>query len=209
MVGARIDAEHIKIIAQAEQARLRGDHREAVKLVKKVIAMDPDYPTSYMSLGMTYATSGDLNNAVPPYLKAMELSDTGTEFNREKGDHVWASSVSGVYACLVQPLCTAPKPAWFTDVEQLKRMADRAVAGSPGLMNPLQMRSAVYVMVHPSADDLRKALRDRRQMVDLLQQSSYLHAASMHALDANVKIVQHLEALLRARIADDLAALRP
>ena len=196
-----------KLLIQAEQARLRGDYREAVKLAKKAIAMDPDYPTSYMTLGVTYMTSGDFTNAVPPYLKAMELSDTGTEFNRKNGDHIWASCVSAVYLCLAQPLCTAPKPAWFTDgagdVEQLKRMADRAVAGSasPDDINPLQMRSAAYVMVHPSADDLRKALRDRRQMIGMIDGGTQQY-------EYNLRVVQQIEAMLRARIADDLAALK-
>ena len=80
-------------------------------------------------------------------------------------------------------------------------MADRAVAACPGKINPLQMRSCAYVKAHPSADDLRKALRDRRQLAEIVQEGTVFH-------EYCVQTVQQIEAMLRARIADDLAALK-
>ena len=83
-------------------------------------------------------------------------------------------------------------------------MADRAVAACPGDINALQMRSNAYA--HPgnptiSADDWRQALRERRQMIDMLPEGTPLH-------EETVRTAQLIEAQLRARITADLASLK-
>ena len=75
----------------------------------------------------------------------------------------------------------------------------------PDETNALQMRSVAYS--HPSdptlsADDLRKALRDQRRVVELVKEASPADAADFE------KPAQEIESLLRKRIAADLGALR-
>ena len=178
---------------------------QAVKLAKKCIAMNPGKPNGYDILGAVYTTSGDFTNAATHNLKAMELSDTGTDHNRLHGDEIWASAASNAFSCFSHPTCVAPKPAWFSDAQRLKRMADRAVAALPNDIESLQMRSVAYAEfgdgAYPSADDLRQALRDRRRIVEIFEEGSSVHLR-------HLRVAQEIEAQLRARIAADLAWMR-
>ena len=194
------------LVFRMSQAVHSGDHRRAVKLAKKLISMDrARKPKAYILLGHVYLNSGDFTNAASHFLKAMELSDTGTEYNRLQGDETWARAACHAYTCFFggdelaavdQTICVAPKPAWFSDARRLKRMADRAVAALPNDPGVLQMRIVAYADfgdgASPSADDLRQALRDQRRLVEIEGRPLHLERA------------QKIEADLRARIAADL-----
>ena len=134
--------QFLSLIKHADQARLRGEYREAVKWTKKAIALEPAETDGYLFLATIYSDSTDGTNALPQFLKVMDLTDTGTDFNLQFGDQRWAKAASSAVACLIQ--CDAPKPAWFTDTQQLKRMADRAVAALPDNYLTLQMRIEAY-----------------------------------------------------------------
>jgi hypothetical protein len=141
--------------------------------------------------------------AAPHMLKAMELSDMGTDHNRLHGDEIWANAASGAHACFSHPKCVAPKPAWFSDAQRLKRMADRAVAALPNEITPLQMRSTAYAgSASASADELRQALRDRRRLAEIFEEGN----SGVHVYHS--QMAQRIEAQLRARIAADLAAMK-
>ena len=185
------------LLEKCEQARFRGDYREAVKLANKVIAMHPAQPYGYLSLGFSYSDSGDITNAVPHYLKAIELSDAGTE--------VWAKATFSVYELISRKECVVPKPAWVSDPEQLKRVANLAVAALPNNAGALQMRSLAYAQNYASvsADDLRQALRDRRRIVDMMRDMFEEGSAPHRRESERARII---EARLRARIAADLAS---
>ena len=192
----------VSLLAHAEQARLRGEYREAVKWAKKAIAVQPTHPEGYFYLARAYADSGDYTNAVPQLLKTMDLMDTGTRWNRQFGDEKWARAASLAYSCLV--MCDAPKPAWFTDTQQLKRMADRAVAAVPDDFNTLQMRIKVYQRTPIeswSMDDLRQVLRDARGVLASLKED-------IPAYEQNSRVAAYVEVEIRMRIAADLAALK-
>lgn len=200
------------LLAKSDQAKRRGEYREAAKLASKAIAKNPSQPQGHMYLASAYGDSGDLTSCVPHLLKAMELSDTGTKYNRHCGDKTWAQAASNLYSCFTQPECVAPKPAWIRDFEQLKRMADRAVAvlpdEHPGSLVSLQMRSDAYFGdggASVSANDLRQALRDRRRLVEMFKES-VKDGSSQSAF--HERKMQRIEAALRARIAADLAAIK-
>ena len=74
-VSAASSDEFLSLVARADQARLRGQYREAVKRAKKAIALEPDNPEGYFLLGAAYADSADFTNAVPQFLKTMELAE--------------------------------------------------------------------------------------------------------------------------------------
>jgi|MDTA01.1.fsa_nt_gb tetratricopeptide (TPR) repeat protein len=191
--------QFVSLCGQANQARMRGDHREAVKRAKKAIALAPAEPDGYFLLALAYARSADFTNAAPNFLKAMDLYDTylqdgiGIEFK-------WANAASLAFSCFVQ--CDdAPKPAWFTDTQQLKRMADRAIAAMPDNHLALQMRIKACrrtPMNVSTMDDLRQALRDVRGCLASLEEGSEQYSRFAVALEAEI----------RKRIAEDLAALK-
>jgi len=193
----------ISLLGQAEQARHRGEFREAVKRAKKAIALEPALPGGYFYLAMAYAESGDFNNAVPQFLKTVECTDKGTEWNRQYGDENWAMAASSAFTCLGQ--CDdALKPAWYTDTQQLKRMAHRAVAALPEDFYALQMRILAYqrtpIEIAP-VDEIRQLLSDVRGLLASIKEGNAVH-------ESNLRFAAHVEAELRKRIAADLAALK-
>ena len=186
---------HLLLCAQADEARLRGDFKTAVKLAKKAIATGPPLSISYQKLALVYADSGDFTSAVPHCEKAMELAATGNEVS-------WAYAASILYMCSVQTSCVAPKPAWLTDPRQLKRATERAAAALPADPKVLQMRGSVYVNLPLSlvtADDLQQAMRDGRKFRETLKEGP----AREHA-----RLGQLLEAKLRDRITADVGAMK-
>ena len=194
--------EFTSLLGRADQARHRGEYREAVKRAKKAIALDPAEAEGYFYLANAYADSADFTNAVPQFLKAMELADTGTPYHRQFGDEKWAKAASSAYNCLWQ--CDAPKPAWYTDTQNVKRMADRAVAALPEDFGALQMRVNVCSRTPKDSiplDDQRQLLRDVRGLLAALKEGSPAH-------EHNLKLAAEIEAHIRKRIAADLAALK-
>ena len=143
----------------------------------KLIAMDPGKPDAYSILGAVYKNAGDFTN-MHHYLKAMELSDTGTDHNGFMATRPGLAR-QHAYSYFSQPTCVVPKPSWFTDALRLKRMADRAAAACPNDNEALRMRSLAYLGKHargdgasPSADDLRQALRDRRRIAEMYEEEA-------------------------------------
>ena len=200
----QMDDEYGQLVTRAQQANDRGDFRKSVKLARKAVSLDPacTCPIAHYTIGCAYADSGDWTNAAPFFLKAMEVSDTGTLWHSVDGDRSWATAVSAVFDCFNKRICTAVRPAWLDgDLQVLKRMANRAVAADPDYFASLSMRAAVYgIDPDASADDLRQALRDYRRLVEI------------DALPAHPEFYQQLvrqtEARLRKRIASDIAAER-
>ena len=91
-------------------------------------------------------------------------------------------------------------------VQQLKRMADRAVAASPDNdFSTLQMRIKAYLRTPTESspvDDLRQLLRDVRALL------ARLPTWGSSAREQNLRLAAHVEAELRKRIAANLAALK-
>jgi len=193
---------------EADQALLRGDFREARKLATKAIAILPEYAPAHSTLGTSYMESGDYAGSLPHFLKAMELSEVGTMGHRALGEKGWAIYTASAFISLMHPSSseTAAVPSWFSDAQEVRRIADRAVAAHSSRYT-LTMRACAYSFVPPlrllkyssSADDLRKALRDRRLLVELHEEGSDDRTEEMDR-------ARNLEAALRARIAADVAA---
>jgi len=195
---------------EADQALLRGDFREARKHAKKAIALFPEYAPAHSTLGNSYMQSGDYTSSVPHFLKAMEVSEVGTMGHRALGERGWAIYTASAFISLMHSSCseTTALPSWFSDAQEVRRIADRAVAAY-SCRNTLTMRAYAYSFVPPlhstprkystSADDLRKALRDRRLLVELHEEGSDGRTEEMEN-------ARKLEAVLRARIAADVAA---
>lgn len=189
------------LIGRADQAALRDNFRDAAKFLRKAILLDPSNPNAHKDLGYIFATVSNDTEAVQHLLKAMELSDAGTEWHAQMGDRVWAKATSGAFCCFYQPACTADTPAWFTDESQRRIFADRVAVVLPNDLNSLQMRATTYeLQPNPSADDLRQAVRDRQHILDRLLE---IHAeGSVHTDDA-LQRLKRTEEMLAGRIEFD------
>ena len=121
------------MLAQAWQARARGDFRTAAKLFTKVIKLNPA-PGAYNALATTFVAAGEPEKALAPFLKAMEVAaDKGTIAVSQgyDGANDWSQAVVGAYHCLEAgnfPRAAAPKPEWMSSPESVLRMATRLAA---------------------------------------------------------------------------------
>ena len=131
----------------------------------------------------------------------MELSDTDTGYGRRMGDGMYADAASRAFLCLclASNRADVEQPAWFTDQEQLKVVANRVVNKRPDSTEAMQMRAIVYSRRNDaSAEDLRQALRDWRRFFELDLPPPRLEEAEGR--------LEKLKGRLRARIAADVAA---
>ena len=210
------NAKYMSLCQQSEQARLSGNFRNAEKLAAKAIAIGKNsklypgvdfLPLAHYCMGMAFSRAGDDDNAAPHLQRAVELSDTGSlirkqfAFSTDAQEQVWAKAMTQLFGCFMSS-STVPRPAWFGDVEQGKRLANRAVAALPDSGPALQMRASVYEKWgEPSAADLRQALRDRQRVLEQCP-------AGGSGVTTQRRAVDRLDSKLRARIAADVAAAR-
>lgn len=189
--------------------------RDAVKLATKALKLDPMFPWTHLALGEAASQSSDRIEALPHFLKAMELSDKGSDFQRDYShrdpniDGMWAQCTAKAFMCIEnfsaeekERIDPALLPAWWNDYETLKKMSDRMMLTLPDEGNTLVMRAIVYeYQEDPSAADLRLAIHARRRSMEEFEPGS--GAARREAQRINAA-----EAKLRARITADVAAAR-
>jgi tetratricopeptide (TPR) repeat protein len=77
-LGKRKIAEHgeqnfMAFYELAIQGAALGKHEETLEYLKKVIALKPDFPKAYQSIGNTYYNLGKYGEALSAYRKAMEI----------------------------------------------------------------------------------------------------------------------------------------
>ena len=193
-------ADGYKLLTQrAELAMNRSQYRQAAKFAKKAIALDKGRCNAYLILGSTYCKSGEYTSAVPHLLKVMDLTDSGGTADRVS---MWSDAVSMAFMCLDHPAYVASVPAWFTDPERLKRMADRAVSAVPNGLGQLHMRAWAYAggtdCPHPqtvATEDLSQALRDLRRLVKMCKDTGF----DRQWIVGLQGVAQRIEAELRTR----------
>ena len=112
-----------------------GDSNAEAKAWRKIIKLWPDQPASYHNLAVLLNRLDRIEESVPMYLKAMELSPDDTMG--------WAESVADAFDLLKLPDCRdVPKPEWWND-EALKALSARVVALAPDLPPSCSMRAFV------------------------------------------------------------------
>tara|TARA_B110001452_G_scaffold26754_1_gene20994 strand:+ start:1558 stop:2379 length:822 start_codon:yes stop_codon:yes gene_type:complete len=131
----RTGDEYDKRVADGLALMAECDYHAAAKAWRKLIKEWPGEATPYHNLAVVLGNSSHFTEAAPMYLKAMELSEDGTD--------VWASAVSGAYETLQhQESDELPKPEWWND-EGLKALSARVVAIAPNDASAPKMRGCV------------------------------------------------------------------
>jgi len=115
--------ERYKRSADAMALVTEGDYHAAVKAFRKLIKESPDEPSLYGNLAVTLQYAGHYTEAVPMFLKAMELFEEDTER--------WAAVAAAAFDVLKSSGCSEmPKPEWWND-EGLRALSARVVAAAP------------------------------------------------------------------------------
>jgi len=128
-------SEYDKRFAAALALNAKVDHNAAAKAWRKIIKEWPDEPEAYHNLANVMSRSCRDMEAVPIYLKAMELHEDGTK--------LWANAAASAFDLLKTPACDeVPKPEWWND-EALKALSARLVAVAPEEPHPCTMRARV------------------------------------------------------------------
>ena len=124
-----------KRFAAAVALNAEGDYHAAAKAWRKMIKEQPTLPEPYFNLATVLDQSDRDVEAAPMYLKAMELSEEGTER--------WAQAAASAFDLLKTSECDeVPKPEWWND-EALKALSARVVALAPDESSACIMRADV------------------------------------------------------------------
>jgi len=128
-------SEFDKRTAAAMALSAEGDYHAAAKAWRRLIKEVPALPEPYFHLAAVLDQSDRDVEAAPMYLKAMELSEEGTER--------WAKAAATAFDLLKASECDeVPKPEWWND-EALKALSARVVALVPDRFSPCSMRAYV------------------------------------------------------------------
>ena len=130
-------SEYSKRFADALALMAEGDLHGAAKAWRKIIKEWPAKPTPHRNLGVVLKRSSRPVDAVPMFLKAMEL--------HEDGSKQWAAAAASAFDLLKIRECRdVPKPEWWND-EGLKALSARVVALAPDDPYACNMRAFALV----------------------------------------------------------------
>lgn len=212
---AESDEKYDRLVGRAIQAKIRGNHRDAVKLLTKAAGLLPASPFAHFELGTVHLEAGVLTEALPHFSRALDLSDRGTEFHNEK---FWAQCALGAFSCIFHPHGGAgtgienarlPMPAQMGDEGKLRLAAERVLAVRADTHIAYRMRAyayGLYDVVYGErqvlAHDLRQGLRDQRRIVQMHIEKG----DSPEITQGEEVILRVAEAKLRECVAADVAA---
>ena len=185
----RTGNEYDKRCASAMALHVAGDFHAEAKVWRKMIKEWPDHSEPCHNLAVLMHRSSRLVEAVPMFLKAMELSDLGTTN--------WAQGAAGAFEMLRNPDCDEmSKPEWWND-EGLKALSARVVAVAPDKLQPCAMRAFVLcggLGVAPWNVGPREAVEIKDAA------TWYRRAAMLSSVRVDKQLVERM-----ARLCDDLA----
>jgi len=121
-----------KRFASAMALHVAGDYHAEAKVWRKMIKEWPDHPEPCHNLAVLMHRSSLNVEAVPMFLKAMQLSNDGTE--------MWALAAASAFEVLRTDCAEVSKPEWWND-EGLKALSARVVAVAPDKLAPCGMRA--------------------------------------------------------------------
>ena len=114
---------------------LEDDNRRVVLHWLEAIALWPNRPQAYFTLGVALNNSARYVEAAQRYVEAMERFQVGSER--------WARATAWVFNMLTQEACAeVAKPEWWND-EELKALSVRVVRAAPNDEGANKMRAKV------------------------------------------------------------------
>eukprot|EP00964_Phaeocystis_antarctica_P107514 scaffold72222_cov54-Phaeocystis_antarctica.AAC.1 len=131
--------------------------RRAARTFREAIALRPDRPQAYFSLGSVLNNSGHYVETAQRFLQAMERRPVGSED--------WAVATTWAFNMLTREECAeVAKPEWWND-EGLKALSARVVRAAPTEDEAVDMRALVlsgecyaWVAGPRSAAELKEAI---------------------------------------------------
>ena len=131
-------SEYERLLARARQPLEEKDAKQAAKVLKEAIALEPRDPEAHRLLGLAYGTAHD-PRVVQALLDAMGLYEPDTKVWSQSATAAWGASTSEAYFKHIRPCgeffcakrCCAKLPVWMRDAAEMKQMADRCVAAEP------------------------------------------------------------------------------
>ena len=121
--AAQTGDEYDRLLAEGARYTSMEDRRRAAKAYREAIALRPDEPWAYFSLGHALNHSGHDVEAAQRYLEAMDRMSVGS------GE--WAEALAEAFDVLIQNSCDeVAKPEWWND-QELKALSARVVRVAP------------------------------------------------------------------------------
>ena len=133
--AAQTGDKYDELMAEGARYASLEDWRKAGKAFREAIALKPDEPSSYFSLGVVLSNSGHKVEAAQRILEARERYPVGSE--------LWAMATADAFDKLRLDECAeVAKPEWWND-EALKALSARVVRATPNQQIANCMRAHV------------------------------------------------------------------
>jgi len=124
-----------ELLAKGSRYATKEDWRKAGRAFREAIALRPDTPAAFFSLGAVLSESGHKVEAAQRFLEAKERYRVGSEY--------WAKATAWAFDMLTREECDeVAKPEWWSD-EGLKALSARVVRAAPNVAIANTMRAAV------------------------------------------------------------------
>ena len=124
-----------KLLAEGAHHGDNDDCRRAAMSYREAIALRPNKPEAYLTLGGVLASSGHQVEAAQRFLEAKELLPAGSA--------LWAVATTSAFESLrLKANSEAPKPEWWND-KGLKALSVRVVRAAPNGQTANHMRAMV------------------------------------------------------------------
>ena len=134
-IAAQSGDEYDGLLAKGARYESKQDTRRSAKTYREAIALEPDEPLAYCSLGAVLCMSGHYVEAAQRFLEGKERAPVGSED--------WARATSSAFDMLRTNECSeVAKPEWWND-ERLKALSARVVKAAPNDSSVNEMRAAV------------------------------------------------------------------
>eukprot|EP00964_Phaeocystis_antarctica_P009626 scaffold5239_cov66-Phaeocystis_antarctica.AAC.1 len=133
--AARTGDEYMELVAEGARYLSKEDTRRAARAFREAIALRPDRPEAYASLGVSLNNSAHYAEAAQRLLEATERYPVDSE--------VWAQATAVAFEKLMLKACAeVAKPEWWND-DGLKALSARVVRAAADDGQANQMRALV------------------------------------------------------------------
>ena len=134
-LAAQTGDEYNELLSEGLRYTSKLDYRRSARAYREVIALRPDEPEAYYSLGAVLTNSGHKVEAAQSFLGAIERLPVGSK--------LWARATAWAFDLLRERECDeVATPAWWND-EGLKALSARVVRAAPNGLAANTMRAVV------------------------------------------------------------------
>ena len=176
--AAQTGDAYSELLAEGLRHASQQDTRRAARAFREAIALRPDEPEAYLSLGAMLSSSGHRVEAAQWFLEAKEHYPVGSERWGEATAAAFNEITShfGGEELMREECAEVAKPEWWND-EGLKVMSARAVRAAPDTTSANRMRALVLCGMTDAWEAGPRSVAEFKEAATHFDRAAALHTA--------------------------------